>query len=414
MHPPRQSTRSIPVLPSIYTSFPTDSNPSSRNTSANDSTSTCVEDGIELVPIERSNSTCGKILSPGTEEKEVISSAEFPHASTKSLPDLPRGRWGKSPKSSCGRCPIKCRILVLFAVKTSILLIILSCLLSIQGRKAHGSKAEMQPDNPEAPPIPNIRIKQGTFAVALSNARKQSSACLERNNESAAWACTTDDILRVNVLPSGQPGQNLISIEPSSNIDWTSYGQRPLSISPTILTPAKDSELPDNGPGYHFRTTYDRMVLIKDDSLPIVNAASNRMGTGHSAIQEGDQPWLCYFNETVVEGYIYVSRRSVSTNKSISSLSANSTKMSDIPFLPYTFKITEERISNSTMPYCELQMISKDKKLVSNGTNTLILALSEPIFVSDDVQMDRNLRKGQRKREQTSTGKSCQCEWVVQ
>ncbi|KAF1951298.1 hypothetical protein CC80DRAFT_597456 [Byssothecium circinans] len=412
----RQSSPIIPVLPSIYTSFPVDSSPGSRNTPANETPSTEIEEGIELVPIERLNTTCGKILSPGTEDKEVIFSKRSPNTSTKRLPALPKNRWRKAPKSSWDRLSVKHRMLVLFAVQISILATITGCLLSVKGRNATSGKAIQPTDPGTLPPTPSIPIKQGTFAVALGNARQQSSACLARSNESAAWACTSDDVLQVSILPSTsqQPGQRLISIGSPSHVKWTSYGQRPLAIPTTTLIASQDPESPDDGLAYHFQTTYNRTVLIKDDQLPVSSMASGRMNMASPMIQEGDQPWVCFFNQTVVEGYIYVSRRAVSTNTSTSALSANSTTRTETPFLPYTFKLSEQRVSNSTIPYCERQTVSEHGELIPNGASKLLLALSEPAFILEGAKLHRYKERGKERRHQPLVGKSCQCQWVVE
>ena len=97
MRIPRRPLNSIPsvALPSIHTTFPAEylKREISKTYTA-DTSATPYEDGIELVPIERQNGSYAKILSPGTEEKEVIPNSGTA-LSTKPLPRIPQSRWSR-------------------------------------------------------------------------------------------------------------------------------------------------------------------------------------------------------------------------------------------------------------------------------------------------------------------------------
>lgn len=134
---PRRTLRSIPTLPSIYTSFPSHAELDSRTASTNETTASTVttddiESGLELVPIERSNTTCGKILSPITDEKEVVIEANVLYPRAKPLPSLPRHRWRESPKHSWNQLRLRYRVLAVICAQVCLALTIMGGMLSVK------------------------------------------------------------------------------------------------------------------------------------------------------------------------------------------------------------------------------------------------------------------------------------------
>jgi hypothetical protein len=134
MRLPYRSISSIQALPSIYTNFPLnyDSNQSTDTSGINSGTRFIrkIEDGIEVVPFERSNALSAPILSPDQEEKEVfVVSQEEMNASEKPLPPLPRCIWNQMS--------LRQRILVLLGLQ---LLMLMTVGLSLMAAKSHTSK----------------------------------------------------------------------------------------------------------------------------------------------------------------------------------------------------------------------------------------------------------------------------------
>jgi hypothetical protein len=126
MHLPRRSVKNIQPLPSIYTTFPV--NPDSTGSSGEHSGSYLlgkIEDGIQLVPLERSEVLSAPILSPVQDEKEVCnSSQQMKTLSHKPLPQVPTSQWARLSK--------KQRIFVAFFVLSATLLTIGLSLLALR------------------------------------------------------------------------------------------------------------------------------------------------------------------------------------------------------------------------------------------------------------------------------------------
>jgi hypothetical protein len=134
MRLPYRSISSIQALPSIYTTFPSDYDSNQSTDTSGINSGTCfireIEDGIEVVPFERSNALSAPILSPDHEEKEVyvLSQAEM-NASEKPLPSLPKCIWN--------RMPIRKRIVALLGLQ---LLMLMMIGLSLMAAKSHTSR----------------------------------------------------------------------------------------------------------------------------------------------------------------------------------------------------------------------------------------------------------------------------------
>lgn len=284
--------------------------------------------------------------------------------------------------------------------------------------------------NPESPSdTPSIPIKRGQFNIALGDARQQSSTCLSRANESAAWACSNDEVLEITIgadEKTQQPDKTTVAIKSTNQRQKAKYGQFPLEILPSLLTPSEDPEAPQKGLAYHFKTSYNRTVLLANQDPPIKNMPSGRMAIENSELKEGDKPWLCFFNETIVEGFIYVSLRSSLTNITVSNSTVapggiergGSADPQSVPSLPYTLKLSEQRRPNGPLPYCERRTVSRDGSISSTSTEKLLLMPSDAAFTLGSTTarryMPRSGLSADRKRQTLSSDRSCRCQWMIQ
>lgn len=126
MRLPHRSIKEIQPLPNIYTVLPGnyDSADSSNSAGVNSGTRLLrqIEDGIEVVPFERSSASA-PILSPYQEEKEVFVVAQTELSSLeKPLPKPPRSIWH--------RMSTRQRILALLGAQFVLLLTIGTALMA--------------------------------------------------------------------------------------------------------------------------------------------------------------------------------------------------------------------------------------------------------------------------------------------
>jgi hypothetical protein len=127
MQLPRRSVKSIQPLPSIYTTFAINND----NHNSGEHSGRClirhIEDGIEVVPFERSNILSAPILSPDQAEKELfITSQRELSPSDKPLPRLPKPLWA--------RLSLKQRVLALLGIQLAMMLTIGFALIAAKHR----------------------------------------------------------------------------------------------------------------------------------------------------------------------------------------------------------------------------------------------------------------------------------------
>ncbi|KAF2500523.1 hypothetical protein BU16DRAFT_249554 [Lophium mytilinum] len=187
-------------------------------------------------------------------------------------------------------------------------------------------------------------LPMGTFALPISVPQEASANCLTVSNQTAAWSCTLSwPALQLVVAP--YPSENLpyASLVPMDEDDpKLQYGVQPPSIQMQTLSLVSDQDFPKYGPAFHFQGLYDKVVILKPDQFSTEAALQARDDDEpdfHHRFQvvPGDQPWACYFNQTFIEGYLYVTDNSSAATwtQSLSSSTCTTTPSAQTP-LPST------------------------------------------------------------------------------
>jgi hypothetical protein len=181
-----------------------------------------------------------------------------------------------------------------------------------------------------------------------------------------------------------------------------------LPVELKLVTVAESSG--HDGSLYHFRTTYNRIVLLKDSDLSSAEQPRPQPVVRHPTFQNGESLWRCTFNETMIEGYVYPNQKTAATS------SFNSTTMTvkDLPKIPYVLKLVEQRIPNGKGPYCE-KMKVRDGKLERLTDQRIMLSLTEPAAEAEAAaKVERAGSARFRVRQQSVESNYCRCQWMVQ
>jgi len=250
-------------------------------------------------------------------------------------------------------------------------------------------------------------LPTGTFQVPITTPSIAPASCLTDPLENSAWSCAIPPALpyrmTVQPLPNSDAISNSeISLGYGHNIKFLPYGaQPPILKDNKVLRLVTDSDYPERGPAWFFQTTYDKLVILPEAQLtPIAkrggtqywgNRASDFMGRKGVAAA-GDKPWLCYWNGTLLEAFIYVNQSSNAADLSPASTSSSQftegsatttnsagvptsdTQSNDysssrptqdpqlLPCYPKVFKLEERRvaISERIRPYCIQNIVSDD------------------------------------------------------
>lgn len=204
----------------------------------------------------------------------------------------------------------------------------------------------------------------GTFAIVLGPAEEVQSNCLVDASVSAAWDCdlapnSNMGLVIEDIIGDGQgSGATLFynsddtSIAPGAQL---SYLQTRFSPFLTVT----DNDAKANGLAFYFQDFYDKVVVVPEAAINLNNAQRVKRDSfspspfvvpaawtsRKEVLLPGAKPWFCVWNQTFVEGFIYINeaiasstiRSSTSwTSTASSSSSKSSSKTTSMPPWPTT------------------------------------------------------------------------------
>ncbi|KAG9193823.1 hypothetical protein G6011_03858 [Alternaria panax] len=405
MRLPHRSINSIQPLPSIYTTFPSnyDSSQSTDTPGINSGTYLLrkIEDGIEAVPLERSNILSAPILSPDQEEKEVfVPSCKEIDALEKPLPNLPKCIWH--------RTSLRQRILALLGIQFLMLLTIGLSLLAVKGRSPTSNQDSSVHFASGGFPNKNATsdIRRGIFVLPIQLPQQQSSACLANDRQMQSWNCATNSTLQLSIIPTpaGDETAIMIAVGSTPSNDSVRRGERIPNIPPLDLLAVADAQ--NDEYAYHFRTTYDKVILLAEYELSMNGELQAHPSTLGTSFQPGDSLWQCVFNETLLEGYIYVTR-ATSTASEIAN-----TETAGLPDFPYPVRLVEEWAPSGKTPSCRKMTMRQDGTL-DPLSEEIMLRLEDPQGNIATSMSQTTKRTRDRERRQEVRSNHCQCQWMV-
>ena len=315
------------------------------------------------------------------------------------------------------------------------------------------------------PPLPT-----GTFVVPLKSPAVKDNSCLTNAAQNASWACTDGPRVRIEIEPKGT-GQSLVRIESDLNPDEIFYGAQPPQLPyPADVMIMTDKDDRAKGTSYFFQELYNKVVVLRENefnghtkrwvSEDLQNAerpeASRRGLKRMDKAQPYDRPWYCFWNNTILEGFIYAYQDSdydiktslapLSATPTTHSPSGSGTRPSDVlplftapalytslsikerkrsqtdllPSFPKMVKFEERRAPNSPPPYCRQMQILINRQVAQvQGSSDIMLEEAEPTQQSR-VMYHPNLNYQQRRALSETSSEStvdarslsrCKCEW---
>ncbi|KAE9982759.1 hypothetical protein EG327_005767 [Venturia inaequalis] len=193
------------------------------------------------------------------------------------------------------------------------------------------------------------QLPAGQYAFPLGIPQEQQKACLSSGDQYSAWSCNVSPMSLWGDVAAPPSGYNIMKLYPAPpplfdgnppRFNFT-YGAQPPRVVPMQrVFWVQDLAEPGRGPALHFQTTYDKLVILEESQFgqgtrkrnvpqygsgsptdytplgerrPGESSSSPPHGGGFhrkSMLQTGDSPWYCYWNQTFIEGFIYVSQNS--------------------------------------------------------------------------------------------------------
>ncbi|CAF9926297.1 MAG: hypothetical protein GOMPHAMPRED_004101 [Gomphillus americanus] len=228
----------------------------------------------------------------------------------------------------------------------------------------------------------------GIFSIIISSSPQKSDTCLEKDEQKVAWACTNELKFQLNV-ENPLNGRATVTLSP---IDVTGmfYGdQNPPFIQAKVDKQlVKDPDNPDYGKAYYFsNATYDKQVILpQTDLVPSTSKRSEvqQLYKRSSQVQENDMVWNCYWNDTLIDGFIYVDDvlSTVTSSSSPPAPTNNNSKRHLIKRESYSrkMKIREIRQNQAAPPQCTLMQYINQ---------SLVPSTQQPPILLDEIPLPR-------------------------
>lgn len=230
--------------------------------------------------------------------------------------------------------------------------------------------------------------------------QNSSRMCVEDSQFRYAWGCM-DNPTNFDVVVGGDRGHHSIifsSIGPTST--FTYGAQPPILPTPTqSLGFAIDTSETGLGPALFFFSKFDKLVIVPESQFQSSSSVSARSFAGDASFldslhriqtaQPGDKPWFCYWNQTMMEFFIYVNQTTAegssttattATDMGASTATAHSNKRGDTVLdYPRKIKIEERRdFAGAQAPYCQQMQIRSDGHIVAIQGQVINIKEREP------------------------------------
>jgi len=356
-------------------------------------------------------------------------------------------------------------------VSSSLLIVYKDPLTIRRASQVTGPGASLFDATPIPTPTSLPSLPTGVFALPLGQAQESNPGCLVQPNQLSAWSCKMTFaplVLTVNTtLPAGGPP--LVSLaalpKPDGGIQ---YGLQSPALTVRPMQLVIDFDYKMYGPAYHFSAMYNKVVVLSAEEFTAGSSFNKRDGDGEQPpfrrrfqVMPGDTPWFCIWNETYIEGYIYVADNSSAAAfptawpsnayptsipmqtlapTPVSSVAAETTQQTTTPqrrgdsdypkYPPYPriVKVEERRLPDSPQPYCQkMLLLDNGQFTVAPGNNgnpvTVLLQERDPEMrdfypsslappTSSSTKASKRKRQGQNPQKRTDPADSCHCQWM--
>jgi hypothetical protein len=238
----------------------------------------------------------------------------------------------------------------------------------------------------------------GTYALPVGAAKSRSDVCLANSDQAAAWSCDASSNrapqLQIQVTPAQGNSPALVQLSPLNQSEPLRYGTQPPRLRlPRRLGPADDLEHAAFGHSFYFQAAYDKLVIVDGskisadgaaaaaaaaerdiyiDELPAAANGVLRHMRRTRALQPRDEPWFCYWNHTILEGFIYVGKDAAwppnngppqSSGTGAPGSATRGVYYSMYPKVVKLLEVGSAASPNGARPYCQQFRVLEDMRL---------------------------------------------------
>ncbi|KAH9877383.1 hypothetical protein IAQ61_002749 [Plenodomus lingam] len=324
------STPALPVAPALPTVTPARLPPQRPETQTGNP-APANSASAQTIPAEPSDSSSASLLTTENSFNE------------KADPVCAQPNWRK--RKMCGKIPM--------GIFVAVLMLLLVCAIALGAaigtiivKKHHNEQKEGEGDKPHDPPLSQVTgpngslfdavpiptpsglspLPTGAFALPLGIPQESNPGCLARASQYSAWSCKMTFaplVLTINDTSEIPGCQQFASMKQGSSIpsDVILYGLQTPQLEQEFMDLVVDLDYKAYGPAFHFKTRYDKLVILRPEELSgsqdLTTRRSESVFRQHFIVRPGDMPWYCFWNETYIEGYIYATDNSSAASYTI-------------------------------------------------------------------------------------------------
>lgn len=171
---------------------------------------------------------------------------------------------------------------------------------------------------PDLPPLP-----QGNFSMFLGRNNRISNTCFSDPTLSQAWSCDLTlfqlsmSIKRLSDEPNISDYSFGFLFNESNTLknNVYTYGVQPPDLKDLKMKLVSDVFEAPRGPAWNFEVSYNKTAIIPEPFISPTSSSQNRrrmmFGGGggdpkrRGIAQPGEKPWVCYWDNTILEAFIY-------------------------------------------------------------------------------------------------------------
>jgi len=317
-------------------------------------------------------------------------------------------------------------------------------------RAAEAAKADQEAQKSHGPPIvtvtasaqmdasmistpTNIKTVPTGHFIVPSGYQNGSGLCVDETSYGKSWKCVQSPS-EFEIYIGESRGHHSIVFDYGAPTPTFTYGaQAPYwSSSPTqALSMAVDTTDLGMGPALFFISAFDKLVIVPESDFPPSTlskrswvedglAQAEAYKNFKQTAQVGDKPWFCWWNNTMMEFFLYVNQSTSSSSSTTASIDSdmaastagmhvNSKRDPATSDYPRRIKMEERRDDpKRESPYCQQMQIRSDGGLALLSGQIINIKENEPTPTT--TYTNYNGGTAQTYTAQASYASACYCQ----
>lgn len=163
----------------------------------------------------------------------------------------------------------------------------------------------------------------GYYTIPLQNTSYQSDECVQDPREAHTWDCTGGALMELSITIVDSDPVVLFNFSDNDGpwdptVSMVRYGaQPPILDGYTTMSLMNATDHLEKGPAYVFHRQFNKLVILPGEAFEDTMPSRRRQNVGYEQYHNfsegvyaapGEKPWFCYWNGTLLEGFIFVTQ----------------------------------------------------------------------------------------------------------